>query len=579
MENKENGAITQGRPQFLDKLSEAYELRQKNIVVLTGNVNDFFYYNDNSKEDFIPLENKLEKELSGKFNVMRMDIATGISFYDEDTEKQIVQICESKERFAIGDAGISNLRNKIIDNRYNPLVTLVILKEIEDILRKIRTVKKEIKPLCVVFQHVGSLFPEGDFGRLSELDRQRLVFFLSWITDPLFRNGSDLFILINPTKSELNTKITALPNVIHAEAQLPSENERKMFQEIFINKHEGVKFENSDFVKDTAGLTIGTLSDLLRIASKTKQPIRKNDIVAEVNKLLESQLGNIIKIKYPDHKPTDVIGYKKTGEIFADIFERCEDPETAVSAILVSGPNGGGKTFQLEAYASNSNRAVIELTGLRGSYFGETDKFFELLRLNLTTFGKILILVDEAHTAFGSVHASETHETEKRLAGNIIKMMGDPQYIGKILWGLMTSRPDELDPDIKSRAPIQIPIFDLENDERQTFIKELFERNKIKISDEEFQIIFKVTDYYSARDFRNFIAEVKARKKKNSAITMDDILKNWNASKSIMNQREFQTLIAAQHCSYPELVPEKIRKMGDLEIAKRIEELRWIIKI
>ncbi len=46
-------------------------------------------------------------------------------------------------------------------------------------------------------------------------------------------------------------------------------------------------------------------------------------------------------------------------------------------------------------------------------------------------------------------------------------MMDDPSFLGKVLWGLMTSRPDEVDPDIKSRSPIQVPIFDLEGEERR----------------------------------------------------------------------------------------------------------------
>ena len=66
-------------------------------------------------------------------------------------------------------------------------------------------------------------------------------------------------------------------------------------------------------------------------------------------------------------------------------------------------------------------------------WYGQTDKLFERLRWHITTYGKVLILVDEAHTAFGSVHRSDTHETERRLAGNIIKMMGDPRLRGKVL--------------------------------------------------------------------------------------------------------------------------------------------------
>ena len=87
-------------------------------------------------------------------------------------------------------------------------------------------------------------------------------------------------------------------------------------------------------------------------------------------------------------------------------------------------------------------------------YFGQTDRFFEQLRWHIRTYGKILILVDEAHTSFGSVHAGQTHATEQRLAGNIIKMMGDPRFLGKVVWGLMTSRRQaQVDPPCRRRIP------------------------------------------------------------------------------------------------------------------------------
>src|SRR5574339_981469 len=153
----------------------------------------------------------------------------------------------------------------------------------------------------------------------------------------------------------------------------------------------------------------------------------------------------------------------------------------------------------------------MELTGLRGMWYGQTDRLFERLRWHITTYGKVLILIDEAHTAFGSVHRSDTHETERRLAGNFIKMMGDPRLRGKLLIALMTSRPDELDPDVKSRAPLQIPIFDPEGEARQRFIQELFQRRGIALSAEELPPVFRQTAQYSARAFDNLVREFKAQ--------------------------------------------------------------------
>jgi hypothetical protein len=341
-----------------------------------------------------------------------------------------------------------------------------------------------------------------------------------------------------------------------------------------------MRFEGGQekFCRDSAGLTLGNVKDLLEVAARSGKAVTRAAVVAEVNRLLEAQLGEIIRIKYPAHGPKDIIGYERTGEIFTAMFERCEDPETAVSAILVSGPNGGGKTFQLEAFAAASGRVVVELAGIRGSYFGETDRFFELLKWHITTFGKMLILVDEAHTAFGSVHEGDTHKTEKRLSGNIIKMMGDPRFLGKVLWGLMTSRPDELDPDIKSRSPIQIPIFDLEGGERRDFVREMFRRKGIRLSDEELGEVLLQSDYYSARDYRNLVAECLAARRKNPRIRVVEVLKGWQASRSIEKEREFQELIAALHCSYPQLLPSRLRALTDDAIVERVEQLKWLLQ-
>jgi SpoVK/Ycf46/Vps4 family AAA+-type ATPase len=240
--------------------------------------------------------------------------------------------------------------------------------------------------------------------------------------------------------------------------------------------------------------------------------------------------------------------------------------------VLVSGPNGGGKTFQMEAFAAESGRIVIELTGLRGMWFGQTDKLFERLRWHITTYGKVLILVDEAHTAFGSVHHASTHETERRLAGNIIKMMGDPRLRGKVLWALMTSRPDELDPDVKSRAPLQIPIFDPEGEARQRFIQELFQRRGLALSTDELHCVFQQTAHYSARDFDNLVREVKAQGK-----SVLEVLQIWQASTAIVQQRRLQTLIAALHCSYPQLLPDGLRHLEVATIQKEVEELKWAL--
>jgi len=565
------------RPAFIDAVGHSYNRRGKRVILLTGNVLDQFW--SPQLGSCTPLEQTLYQELKEKFLVLRVDAASGISFYDAADERDLVRVCQLADHLAAKGQGLGDVQEKMAQTQHQPLPMLILVRGMSNAVTRLWAGDKSTyKPLCVIMQFAPSLFPEGDFDRLSELDRQRLVTFLNWINDPFFTKSGSFIVLVSDTRSEMNRRVLALPVTEHVEIPLPSTLERAHFVTQYVRAcaPPGLtlqfEFSQQAFVEDTAGLKLTSLEDLLETSRRTGEPVRRQQVLAEVNLILEAELGDVVKVNLPDHSPRDIIGSEATTTILRSIFQRCDNPETAVSAVLVSGPNGGGKTFQMEAFAAESGRIVIELTGLRGMWFGQTDKLFERLRWHITTYGKVLILVDEAHTAFGSVHHSATHETERRLAGNIIKMMGEPRLRGKVLWALMTSRPDELDPDVKSRAPLQIPIFDPEGEARQRFIQELFQRRGITLSAEELSHVCQQTAHYSARDFDNLVREVKAQGK-----PVLEVLQIWQASTAIVQQRRLQTLIAALHCSYPQLLPEWLRNMSAEAIQQEAEALKWTL--
>ncbi len=564
---------TSDRPAFLNSINRAYSKRRKSVVLLTGNTHDLVFCREQSR--FLELEKALFQAFRGGFIVQRLDISTGLGYFDDRDLDSLAQHVREADTITVsGDEKIGDLKKQIATTRHSPLPALVLLREVLEALVRLRRADTAVKPVCTIVKFAGSLLPAGNFDQLGELDRQRLVTFLNLVESSSFKESNHLIVLVADTRSEVNSRIVALPSVECIEVELPEKGTRARFVDSFVAAGNGeIDFEGEKerFVEDTAGLTLTAVEDLLQMARGTGGAVTRAAVLEEINEVLTAELGDIIKVSRPEHGPGDIVGYMETGAILEDIFRRCDDPETAVPAILISGPNGAGKTFQLEAYASESGRVVIELAGLRGQYFGQTDQFFEKLRLRIKTYGKILILVDEAHTAFGSVHSSHTHETEKRLAGNIIKMMGDRTLYGKVLWGLMTSRPDELDPDVKSRAPIQIPIFDLEGEERQKFVQALFARKKVILPEEEVAEVMTLTASYSARDFDYLVKEVKG----SGRSSVLETLRVWQASNSIRQQRLLQTLIAAQHCSYPGLLPADIKEFaGSAELDAKIQDLR-----
>jgi SpoVK/Ycf46/Vps4 family AAA+-type ATPase len=75
--------------------------------------------------------------------------------------------------------------------------------------------------------------------------------------------------------------------------------------------------------------------------------------------------------------------------------------------------------------------------------------------------GPVVVIVDEADAMLGDRGASGDAGVSSRIFGMIAQQMGDTQYRGKILWMLLTARPDFLPIDLKrqGRAEVHIPLF------------------------------------------------------------------------------------------------------------------------
>lgn len=584
-------------PAFMEEIVNGVKRRGRRVFCLTGSVMDLFP--DREGGGHSPLEERLCQSFGGHFTMVRLDLSLGLGFYDGAQRTSLFEAIgwgrttleELTKDPADSLGGLLDYGSEIVSRRLGvrgkqppqpaapspeqllertkqrPGASLVLLREITEMSRRATEQGANLKPICTIIRLAGAFFPPGDFGKLSELDRGRLATLLSWLGDPGYLAGNHITVLISENRSELNSRILSLPSCQCIEVGFPDAATRKHFIATRIAAYTKEKdatapaFEagEEDFVADTAGLGLNAISSLLEESARSAQPVTRKSVSALLNEILKAQLDGVVTIKRPQHGDKDLCGYVGPRDAIKRVFRDCECPETAVSAFVVSGPNGVGKTFNVEAHAADSARIVIELSQIRSSDFGGTDRLFETVRRYIEIYGKVAILVDEAHAAFGSIHSGDTHETEKRLMANIIKMMSDKALLSKVVWCLMTTRPDLLDPDVLSRAPKQIPIFDLEGEERKEFFAMMFSRGKITLEDAELSEVIQLTDWYSNRDLDFLIREVKSARRDKPSISVLEVLETWSASKGIVTKRHAQSLIAASTSSYPALVPSRYK--------------------
>src|SRR5262249_17415826 len=103
----------------------------------------------------------------------------------------------------------------------------------------------------------------------------------------------------------------------------------------------------------------------------------------------------------------------------------------------------------------------VTLKNFRSKYVGETEGNLERVLGVLRAMGPVVVVIDEADAALGDRDDEGGSGTSSRLFSMIASQMGDTRFRGKILWMLLTCRPDLLPIDLKrqGRAEVHIPLF------------------------------------------------------------------------------------------------------------------------
>jgi SpoVK/Ycf46/Vps4 family AAA+-type ATPase len=130
--------------------------------------------------------------------------------------------------------------------------------------------------------------------------------------------------------------------------------------------------------------------------------------------------------------------------------------------LLFTGPMGSGKTFVAEAFAKSSGLTAIKLKNFRSKWVGSTEGNLEKILSVVKAIGNILVIIDEGDRAFGNSDGGDGDGgTSSRVIARIKEFMSDPTNRGRVLFVMMTNRPDKLDIDIKraGRLDRKIPFF------------------------------------------------------------------------------------------------------------------------
>ena len=153
--------------------------------------------------------------------------------------------------------------------------------------------------------------------------------------------------------------------------------------------------------------------------------------------------------------------------------------------ILFTGPMGTGKTFVAEAFAKECGLTTIKLKNFRSKWVGATEGNLEKILSVIRAIGQVVVIVDEGDRAFGNTDSEGDGGTSSRVIARIKEFMSDTSNRGRILFLVMTNRPDKLDVDLKraGRLDRKIPfLYSQTPEEVEQVARAIIRKNKVRTS-------------------------------------------------------------------------------------------------
>lgn len=467
-------------PAWARELAELYFSGTTCVFVIHGNVHDLIRCpGPDGKDTYCGLSEFLTSQVFGTWQiVLQHDLGRGLR----------VQAGTNAERLRSMVQSVSSRWGEPATWPREPDKVMLMLEGLFE--RNLLEDAAQRKSIAVVFEYAQFLVADGDLDSLARGSAGRLVRFLSWAQNPLLKRVNVAFCLVADSIAELNDRLVQSAYVASIEVPLPSREDRLAFI-----RHATYGEELSKLTEFTAeqladmsnGLTLVNLNILLSQATRAGRRLDSERFRQLKKTMIERECQDLIEFVEPRVKLDLLVGQTEAKKRLTDDarFIAQGRLEAAPMGYLVCGPVGTGKSFLAECYAGSIGIPCVVLKNFRSKYVGETEGNLQRILTVLRSLGPVVVIVDEADAALGNREADGDSGTSGRVFSMIASQMGNTRYRGKILWMLLTSRPDLLPIDLKrqGRAEVHIPMF---YPREESEIREMFavmaRKNKVTLA-------------------------------------------------------------------------------------------------
>ena len=557
-------------PDWARELSEKYYSGVTSMFVLHGNVRDLIPWKRPAGIDFLSLGRFLREALFGTRDlVMSYDRGGGLTFSNPDMKADFERALAGYDSFH-GTNFASGLPR-------NPDGVLSIL----DNYMRLRIADR--KKIALIIDFAETITPAGDSSGMPAEDRNALVIFKRWAQNPTFLQADVTFVLVAENLIELNQGLVQNPGVATIQVPLPDEAGRLDYIRAAKPIPAGSDVTAEALANLTAGLKRVQLQAMVSDACENQRPLTMKFLVRRKKDLIEAESGGMLEFVQSRFDLSMVAGHAPAKQKLYDAARaiRAGKTEVVPMGYVICGPVGTGKTFLTTCFAGEIGIPAVTLKNFRSMWQGQTEGNLERILNLLKAMSPIAVIVDEADAQLGNRSSSGDSGVSNRVFAQIAQFMGNTELRGRVIWFLLTCRPDLLPVDLKrqGRAEEHIALFyPYTDDERLAMLRAMEKKSGLSISSPEAEQLFlKNATGLSGADVEAILvrARMKGALENSAGLTAADLTAAIEdfIPPSYPTEIELQTLVAVLECTSKSLLPDRYRDLDRGEAIRRANQL------
>src|ERR1700757_2701643 len=567
------GKYLDALPAWARELSEKYYSRSFAVFVLYGNVRDLVPLRQEGANSFVSLEDFLSRGLFAQRDLILHYDRGGLSFGNPATQTDFRRALEGYDSFHGTNFAQSGLPR-------NPDAVLNLL----DNYLRLRIA--DGKKIGLVIDFAETIAPAGDVSSMSAEDRNSLVILKRWARNAAFLDADVTICLISENQIELNQGIVQHPGVASIAVPLPDEAERLEFIRAQLKSRElpaGSEVNDESLAKLGAGLKRVQLQGLISHAVENKQPLTLKFLSQKKKDLIESESGGLLEFVQSRFDLSFVAGNDQAKRKLQDAASaiRAGNTEVLPMGYVICGPVGTGKTFITTCFAGEVGIPAVTLKNFRSMWQGVTEGNLERVLTLLKAMSPIAVIVDEADAQLGDRSSSGDSGVSSRVFAQIAQFMGNTELRGRVIWFLLTCRPDLLPVDLKrqGRAEEHIALFYPHTDEeRLAMLRAMQKKSGMQIASQDAEQFFldragglsgaDIEAVLVRSHMRSSLQNKAAVDAQDLEAALEDFIPPYYPT-----EIDLQNMVAVLECTSKSLLPKQYRDLERAELIRRTNEL------